>query len=220
MARKSTDLVVNILGDYDSLKKTLRKASGDVDKFDKNLKQAGKSTGLRNIGKAALGAAAGLGAVTIAANEIKKSVTGTVELAKATRQLQRATGLASEDASRLASVLKVRGLSTDKVGRSFTTLARQIEAAKTGTGSAAEAFTKLGVSQKAIQSGNFNQVLLGIADGFGKLGDGTAKASTAQQLFGRNSRDLLPLLEGGSRPPCSASSSSRRGWSSSVPRCS
>jgi hypothetical protein len=199
VARKSTDLVVNILGDYDSLKKTLRKASGDVDKFDKNLKQAGKSTGLRNIGKAALGAAAGLGAVTIAANEIKKSVTGTVELAKATRQLQRATGLASEDASRLASVLKVRGLSTDKVGRSFTTLARQIEAAKTGTGSAAEAFTKLGVSQKAIQSGNFNQVLLGIADGFGKLGDGTAKASTAQQLFGRNSRDLLPLLEGGSQ---------------------
>lgn len=199
MARKSTDLVVNILGDYDSLKKTLRKASGDLGKFDKTTKQVGKGTGFRNIGKAALGAAAGIGAVTIAANEVKKSVTGTVELAKATRQLQRATGLASEDASQLAAVLKVRGLSTDKVGRSFTTLARQIEAAKKGTGGAADAFRQLGVSQKAIQSGNFNQVLLGISDGYKKLGDGTAKASVAQQLFGRNSRDLLPLLEGGSK---------------------
>lgn len=198
MANRSSVLKLVIAGDADSLKKTVNKSLGQLDRLDKGAQKTSKG-GFRQIGKAALGAAAGIGAVTIAATEIKKSVTDTVDLAKATRQLQRATGLASEDASQLAAVLKVRGMDTNKLGRSFTTLARQIEAAKKGTGGAADAFAKLGVSQKTIRSGNFNQVLLGIADGFQKLGDGTSKASTAQQLFGRNSRDLLPLLEGGSK---------------------
>lgn len=197
MAPRSSALKINILGDYDSLRKAITKSVGQVDRLDKSVRKSNKTT-FRDMGKAAFGAAAGLGAIAIAGNEVKKSVSQTIDLAKATRQLQRATGMASEDASQLAAVLKVRGMDTNKLGRSFTTLARQIEAAKTGTGGAADAFAKLGVSQKAIKSGNFNQVLLGIADGFKKLGDGTSKASVAQQLFGRNSRDLLPLLEGGS----------------------
>lgn len=198
MANRSSVLKLVIAGDADSLKKTVNKSLGQLDRLDKGAQKTSKG-GFRQIGKAAIGAAAGIGAVAIASNELKTSVTQTVDLAKSTRALQRATGLAAEDASALAAVLKVRGMDTNKLGRSFTTLARQIEAAKTGTGGAADAFAKLGVSQRAIASGNFNQVLLGIADGFNKLGDGTSKASVAQQLFGRNSRDLLPLLEGGSQ---------------------
>jgi hypothetical protein len=197
VARASSVLKLVIAGDADSLKKTVRKSIGELDKLNKQTDKTSKG-GFRNIGKAAVGAAAGIGAVTIAANEMQKSVSQTVDLAKATRQLQRATGLAAEDASALAAVLKVRGIDTNKLGRSFTSLARQIEAAKDGTGAAADAFERLGVSQKTLRTGNFNQVLLGLSDGFAKLGDGTSKAATAQQLFGRNSRDLLPLLEGGS----------------------
>ncbi len=197
MARASSVLKLVIAGDADSLKKTVRKSIGELDKLNKQTDKTSKG-GFRNIGKAAVGAAAGIGAVTIAANEMQKSVSQTVDLAKATRQLQRATGLASEDASALAGVLKVRGMDTNKVGRSFTKLAVQIEAAKKGTGAAADAFERLGVSQKTLRSGNFNQVLLGVADGFQRLGDSTGKADAAQKLFGRSSRDLLPLLEGGS----------------------
>ena len=197
MARASSVLKLVIAGDADSLKKTVRKSIGELDKLDKQGDKTSKG-GFRSIGKAALGAAAGIGAVSIAGNELKKSVSQTVDLAKATRQLQRATGLASEDASALAGVLKVRGMDTNKVGRSFTKLAVQIEAAKKGTGAAADAFERLGVSQKTLRSGNFNQVLLGVADGFKRLGDSTAKADAGQKLFGRSSRDLLPLLEGGS----------------------
>ena len=197
MARASSVLKLVIAGDADSLKKAVNKSIGQLDRLNKQTDKTSKG-GFRNIGKAAVGAAAGIGAVTIAANEMQKSVSQTVDLAKATRQLQRATGLAAEDASALAGVLKVRGMDTNKVGRSFTKLATQIEAAKTGTGAAADAFERLGVSQKALRSGNFNQVLLGLSDGFAKLGDGTSKAALAQQLFGRNSRDLIPLLEGGS----------------------
>ena len=179
---------IRFAADFDAYKRELKAAIRQTDKFDRNLKGAGKTNNLRSIGKAALGAAAGLGAVAIAGNELKKSVTETVDLAKATRQLQRSTGLASEEASRLAAVLKVRGVGTDKLGRSFVTLARQIEAAKTGTGAAADNFRKLGVSQDAIARGNVSQILIQSADGFAKLGDSTGKAAAAQQLFSAISR--------------------------------
>jgi hypothetical protein len=196
---RSMQVEGKLVVDEKSFAAGIRRAVRDTDKLNRAAKQTGKNNGFRNIGRAALGAAAGIGAVTIAADQLRRSINDTVDLAKATRQLQRATGLASEEASALAGVLKVRGVNTDKLGRSFTTLARNVEAAKTGVAGAAEAFAKLGVSQQAIQTGNVNRILVEAADGFQKLGDGTSKAAVAQQLFGRNSRDLLPLLEGGSK---------------------
>lgn len=196
---RSMQVEGKLVVDEKSFAAGIRRAVRDTDKLNRAAKQTGKNNGFRSIGRAALGAAAGIGAVTIAADQLRRSITDTVDLAKATRQLQRATGLASEEASALAGVLKVRGVNTDKLGRSFVTLARNVEAAKTGVGGAAEAFTKLGVSQRAIQAGNVNQILIEASDGFQKLGDGTSKAAIAQQLFGRNSRDLIPLLEGGSQ---------------------
>lgn len=196
---KAIKPTIRFAADFDAYKRELKRAIGQTDKFDRNLKGAGKKNNFRSIGKAALGAAAGIGAVAVAGTELKKSVDETVDLAKATRQLQRATGLSAEEASRLAAVLKVRGIGTDKLGRSFVKLAGQIESAKEGTGAAADNFRKLGVSQRDIQSGNLSRILTASADGFKKLGDGTSKAAIAQQLFGRNSRDLIPVLEGGGK---------------------
>lgn len=196
---KAIKPTIRFAADFDAYKRELKRAIGATDKFDRSLKGAGKRNNFRSIGKAALGAAAGIGAVTIAANELKKSVKATSDLAKATRQLQRATGLTAEEASQLAAVLQVRGIGTDKLGRSFVTLARQIESAQTGAGGAADAFRQLGVSQDAIRAGDVSSILVQSADGFEKLGDGTDKAAIAQQLFGRSSRDLIPLLEGGGK---------------------
>lgn len=196
---KAIKPTIRFAADFDAYKRELKRAIGQTDKFDRTLKGAGKRNNFRSIGKAAFGAAAGIGAVAVAGTELKKSVDETVDLAKATRQLQRATGLSAEEASRLAAVLKVRGVGTDKLGRSFVTLARQIEAAKTGSGAAADNFRKLGVSQRDIQRGNVSRILAASADGFKRMGDSTGKAAIAQQLFGRNSRDLIPLLEGGGK---------------------
>lgn len=196
---KAIKPTIRFAADFDAYKRELKRAIGATDKFDRSLKGAGKRNNFRSIGKAALGAAAGIGAVTLAANELKKSVQATSNLAKATRQLQRATGLTAEEASQLAAVLQVRGIGTDKLGRSFTKLAGQIESAKEGSGAAADAFKQLGVQQDAIRAGDVSSILVQSADGFQKLGDSTTKANVAQQLFGRNSRDLIPLLEGGGK---------------------
>ena len=68
-----------------------------------------------------------------------------------------------------------------------------------GGGAQAQAFRDLGVSSKALKSGNTGAVLEEIADGFAKMADGPEKAAMAQKLFGKQSQTLLPLLNGGSK---------------------
>jgi hypothetical protein len=60
-------------------------------------------------------------------------------------------------------------------------------------------FKELGVSQAAIKSGDVTAILTQASDGFNRLGDGQAKAAIAQQLFGKGAKDIIPLLEGGSK---------------------
>ena len=197
MAVKNLNL--KITADARDAEKGFKKATTASDRFGKSVGKMPGGKHFSSIGKGALGAAAGLGAVAIAGNEISKSISTTMGLAKATRTLQRATGLAADDASQLAAVLQQRGIDATKSGRAFTTLARQTRAAADGSETASKMFKELGVSQAAIKSGDVTAILTQASDGFNKLGDGQAKAAIAQQLFGKGAKDIIPLLEGGSK---------------------
>lgn len=193
------NLNLKITADARDAEKGFKKASAASDRFGRSVSKMPGGKHFSSIGKGALGAAAGFGAIAIAGNEISKSISTTMGLAKATRTLQRATGLAAEDASQLAAVLQQRGIDATKSGRAFTTLARQTRAAADGSESASKMFKELGVSQAAIKSGDVTAILTQASDGFNRLGDGQAKAAIAQQLFGRGAKDIIPLLEGGSK---------------------
>ena len=193
------NLNLKITADARDAEKGFKKAEKASNRFGKSVSKMPGGKHFSSIGKGALGAAAGFGAIAVAGNEISKSISTTMGLAKATRTLQRATGLAAEDASQLAAVLQQRGIDATKSGRAFTTLARQTRAAADGSESASKMFKELGVSQAAIKSGDVTAILTQASDGFNKLGDGQAKAAIAQQLFGKGAKDIIPLLEGGSK---------------------
>jgi len=55
-------------------------------------------------------------------------------------------------------------------------------------------FEKLGVSRKALMSGNTQEVLLETADGPAKVKNPMERLALTQQLFGRTGRSLLPIL--------------------------
>ena len=193
------NLNVKVAVDPRDAEKGFKKAEKASDRFARSVSKMPGGKHFSSIGKGALGAAAGFGAIAVAGNEISKSISTTMGLAKATRTLQRATGLAAEDASQLAAVLQQRGIDATKSGRAFTTLARQTRAAADGSESASKMFKELGVSQAAIKSGDVTAILTQASDGFNRLGDGQAKAAIAQQLFGKGAKDIIPLLEGGSK---------------------
>jgi phage-related protein len=67
-----------------------------------------------------------------------------------------------------------------------------------GSKSAAKALADVGVSGKAISSGNMDQALSSIADKFKEMKDGPEKTALALQVFGRQGKALLPILNQGS----------------------
>lgn len=146
-----------------------------------------------------VGLAAGAAGLLALGEGAKKSVEDVESLGKATIQFSRITGASTKVSSEWVQQAKVRGIESNALNRAFVTMAKQTVAAAKGTKSSADAFKALGVSQKIVKSGNFDQTIAAISDGLAKLPDGAKKAAVAQQLFGRQAQALMPLLNGGSK---------------------
>ncbi len=91
--------------------------------------------------------------------------------------------------------------SVQSLEKAFPNLARGIDdAVVKGTGPAAEAFTRLGVSLTDANGKvrETDQVMLDLADRFQQMPDGTEKAALASQIFGqRLGSELIPMLNMG-----------------------
>jgi hypothetical protein len=174
------------------------------------LKEATKATG--DIGKEAESSGGGFaslakGLVTagggaIAAKKgfdwLKGAAEQSAQLSKDTAALTRTTGMSAQSSSAWVSIAKSRGIETNTLAQSMTIFSKNIRGAEQGSKAAAGAFSALGISQKQLAGLNTEQAINAVADAFQNLPDGADKAALAQQLFGRQSRSLLPLLNSGS----------------------
>jgi hypothetical protein len=128
----------------------------------------------------------------------KSAVTSTTDLAKSTMALQRSTGLSAETASAWGSVLKARGVDTKGFQMGMTKLSREmVKGAKDGK-AYTETFKQLGVAQDTLRAGDVNAVLMQSADAFAEMTNPAERAALAQQLFGRQAQNLLPMMTAGS----------------------
>jgi len=172
----------------------------DTTKLVQGVKQADSATGslgekIRKTDWKRVALFAG-GAVAIGAGVkyLKSATDATMDLAKGTMAIQRVTKMDTTTASEWVAVLKTRGIETSTFTRSLTILSKQMEAAKGGNKTAIAAFQALGVSMADVRSGDTQKVLMEAANGFQKLGPGAQRAALTQQLFGRSSQQLTPLL--------------------------
>ncbi len=70
--------------------------------------------------------------------------------------------------------------------------------AQHGNKDAAAAFAAVGISLKTLKSASPEDLLGRIADAFAKSADGAGKAAVANELFGSQGKNLIPLLDQGS----------------------
>lgn len=176
------------------------KAKGSIDQAKGAWKGAAVSAlGLsKAVGPAGLGVVS-LGAAFKAYSFAKGAVATTTSLAGATRSLQAITKMDVRTASTWVEVAKVRGIEGQKLGLMFGTLSRNIRAADQGSKGAVKTFAQIGLSQREVARSSPHQLILKTADAFKSgLVPATQQAAVAQQLFGRNGRALLPLLQSGS----------------------
>jgi hypothetical protein len=154
--------------------------------------------GFQSMGRNALAAVGGAVALKKGFNFFKGAADDASQLAKNTAALTRTTGMDAKAASGWVSVAKSRGIETDTLNRSLTTFSKQIRGAEGGSKAATKAFDDLGISADQLKNMKTEDAINAVADAFSQLPAGADKAALAQQLFGRNAKDLLPLLNSGS----------------------
>jgi hypothetical protein len=107
--------------------------------------------------------------------------------------LTRELGISAKEASRLAFVGRQVGLDVGQLSSSFGKLSKLLA-------SNDDIFGKLGVTIRGADGRlrSFSVILSEIADKFKSLPDGPEKTALALQLFGKQGKELIPLLNKGS----------------------
>lgn len=166
------------------------KASAVIKKTGGNIADTAKKIGL-----AMTVAGAGLTLLT------KNAVDFTKGLVSSTKELQRQTGLSSKEASGLLYVTSRLGLETEQTTQIFGIFSKKIAETTQNSDKSATALGRLGVSVKNADGSTraFNEILLDTADRFVKLPAGAQKTALAMELFGKAGKDMIPILNLGSK---------------------
>tara|TARA_R100000655_G_scaffold44_2_gene228 strand:- start:3967 stop:5640 length:1674 start_codon:yes stop_codon:yes gene_type:complete len=181
-------------------------------------KIAGLTKGLKGVSAQTNKTAAGLAKLKIAAGGALASMRGllpvlgfagaaklgndVLQLGDKLQKMSEKTGATVPMLDKLRQASNLAGTDFNALTRLFPMLAKNIvQANEKGTGPAAEAFTKLGISLTDTNGKvkASEDVLLSIADKFKTMKNGTEKADLAYKLFGaRVGADLIPMLNMGS----------------------
>jgi hypothetical protein len=132
-----------------------------------------------------------------AAHYLHGAVEESVNLSKASLQLQRLTGLDVKTSSEWVIIAQQRGIEAQRLGMMFTQLGRVQQRAIHGSKQQASAFEQVGLSVRDLRTLDATGIVTRIADAFERMPNGLQKAALAQQFFGRTGRQLLPLLNQG-----------------------
>ena len=130
---------------------------------------------------------------------ITESIEYVNHLAEEINKLSQKTGIGSEGLTQLKFAASMADVEFGTVSSSLNKMARTMEEAAKGTGTASVAYRALGVVvTNADGSLRASDAVLGdLAEKFAALKDGPGKAAIAMQIFGRAGAEMIPLLNKG-----------------------
>jgi hypothetical protein len=170
-------------------------ANQSMDKTDSKAKKIAGSLG-KGIKTAAKWSAAIVGGATVVGGAMLKAGEKFAETTDRVDKLSQRLGLSREGFQEWDFVLSQAGVSIDSMQMGMKTMSQRMDDVIKGGGKGVEIFDKLNVSvvdaTGAVRSQEdvFNEAITALQG----MDDGIEKAALAQELFGRNGQDLLPLL--------------------------
>ena len=193
------ELKVIISAEVAKFKQGMEDASKQIKSFKEQVDDAKKNvdTNIKNLGegikKGFVGATAAVSAAGVAIFAYAKQTAATTDaIDKNSQKL----GLSRKAYQELDYILSQNGASISSFGTGMKTLTANMDSARAGTGDAADAFAKLGVSV-VDANGNLRsqeETLYDVIRAFQNMEDGTEKSRLATELFGKQGQELLPLL--------------------------
>lgn len=196
MSEKAGSLVYDISADDSKLQSSLTSADKTVKDFGKSMSSTGENV-KDGLNKVAVGTAVVGAGLTLVA---KNATDFTVNYAKESKALGREIGVTTEEASRLTAGIGRMGISADQAQQVFGIFSKQIVKSTENAGATADAFSKLGVSTRDAsgKQKDFLTILNETADKFKAMPDGIDKTALSMELFGRQGKDMVKVLNLGS----------------------
>jgi hypothetical protein len=140
------------------------------------------------------GLAVGFALAATAAMVLFKGLDGTVKKYEELRNQSQTLGVSIPMLQTLGVASTVLGIKTDDVTNGLGRMDVAFARARGGAKQQADAFNSLGVSLK--QNYTTGELFTNVLSGWDKLtGDGPRKVAIATELFGRNGRELIPVLD-------------------------
>lgn len=168
--------------DSTQLDKSLGKMKDKLKAFSRNLGAIGGTL-----------AAAGAAILLPLAGAIKSYSAAGDQLDK----MNKRTGFAVETLSALDFAASQSGASLEQFDKALASMARFSLMASRGLATATDVLDELGLSVEDVTAGSAEQKFLKLAEKISEIEDPTLKAGMALQVFGRQGRELLPMLAGG-----------------------
>ena len=178
----------------DKLGKEAKETSGEIDKGSKSASTFGDTLKAKLTGEAIIAAVKKL------ANGLKELAMGAITLSDNLATQAQVTGLSTDALQEYNYMAELVDVSVDTITGSLTKLTRNMQTAKGGTGTAADAFKTLGVSITDVNGElrNNQDVFNDAIDALGKIQNETERDALAMNLFGKSAQELNPLINAGS----------------------
>lgn len=190
------------------MKRQMEQTDDVVEETSDDLKEGGNSAVSfgtlfkANVASQALiaGAKALASAVKQVAKEIANTVKETVAWGDDLLTLSVQTGLTTDQLQEFEYMSGALDVDVGTITGSLVKLTRSMSSAQSGSGSAAEAFDRLGVSltygQDQVRDNYY--VFLDVIDALGQIENETERDQIAMEIFGKTAQDLNTLVDAGS----------------------
>lgn len=138
--------------------------------------------------------------LSLVSNVYDKLIGDTVELADDLMTQSSVTGLSTDELQEYAYMAELVDTDVSTITGSLTKLTRNMDSAKSGTGSAADAFKTLGIDIYNADGTmrDANDVFGEAIDKLGTMENQTERDALAMDLFGKSGQELNPIIDAGS----------------------
>jgi len=209
---QATTELYKMEGQLDSTTKELNGEADSAEKAGKKTKEAGEDAEKSGAGWKALGdtvaavgaamAAAAAAAAAAIAEAGQALVSFTVDAAGYADDIltmSSVTGMSTEKLQELQYAAELVDTSVETITGSMTKNLKSMDSASKGTGAAAEAYAKLGISVTDANGKlrDDETVYWELIDALGDVEDETERELLAMTLLGKSAKDLNPLIEAG-----------------------
>jgi len=182
MAITVGELVYKVTGDTSGVSKSLKDA-------DNNAKKAGGSFSKLKLGAIAVGVAVGGAAIALT-----RMVKNQLNVIDASAKMADKLGISMEAMTGLEHIAGLTGTSAEQLGTAMQMLEVKLGQSEEGSGKAESALRQLGLRMKDVASLEPDKAFFKVAESLQAVEDRTQQAYLAQELFGRQGRELLGVI--------------------------